>query len=130
MFSRVCHVCIHMFVDNMDWNPLHYSQNLKPKIHLWYNLFNWFKLLPTCLNLTNKEKIVFDIYKTQLNTLIFSSIIWRAISSLIPTDFICLTSYLSDTDIGKKKQTENMYSYIEIKSNFINKHIIIEIRMI
>ena len=43
---------------------------------------------------------------------------------------ICLTSYLSDTDIGGKKQTDNMFSYIEIKNNFINKHIIIEIRMI
>ena len=36
---------------------------------------------------------------------------------------ICLTSYLSETDIGKKKQTENIFSYIQIRNKSINKHI-------
>ena len=34
------------------------------------------------------------------------------------------------TQISGKKKNDNMFSYIDIKNNVINKHIIIEIRMI
>ena len=34
------------------------------------------------------------------------------------------------TQLSRKKQTENMFSYIVIRNKFINKHIKIEFRMI